>query len=138
MKYLFLLLIITSLIGCSSGDQKTTTGAKDTVAAATDTTAHLTLAQQLTLIDKRKVLPTDSDYVIQVTNQLELLSNKYKEPQDTIAEYTNKVQSLLHSDGIEDYNLNILRELSKLPKLDNTKFKDVATLYAMDIEQKNK
>lgn len=130
MKYFLPFIAIVFLTSCGGTDTEKKT--KDTAAAAIDTVNHLTLAQQLALIDKRKQLPTNDDYVIQMTNQLELLSNKYKEPQDTIAEWTSKVQGALHDEGIEDYNLNILQEISKMPKMDNTKFKDVVTLYGTE------
>lgn len=99
---------------------------QETVSASAD----LTLAQKLSLLDKGKVLPADDDYVLSVGNQLELLANKYHEPQDTIAEWSSKVHGVLHDKGVEDYNLNILKEINKSPKMDNTKFRDAATLYA--------
>lgn len=101
----------------------------DTVNAHAD--KNLTKAQELTLVDRRKLLPVDDDYVIQVQNQLELLSNKYHEPIDTIAEWTNRGQSLLHEKGIEDYNLSIMKEVNKSSKIDNSKYSDIVTLYVM-------
>jgi hypothetical protein len=118
MKVLYVAFLCLLIAGCSSNDKQ-------------EQSNNLNLSQKLSLLDRKKVLPADDDYVLQVANQLELLSNKYKEPQDSIAEWTSKGHGLLHDDGVEDYTLNMMKEINKIPKLDNTKYKDVVAMYTM-------
>jgi hypothetical protein len=62
---------------------------------------------------------------------IDRLSVKYSEPTDSIAEYTYRAQSVLHDKGIEESCLNILEEIQKVNKIENSKYQDVLALYLM-------
>jgi len=82
-----------------------------------------------TLDDKE----TDDFTVNEINSLLVNLSSQYKEPVDTIAEYTSRVQGVLNNNGIKKSNLEILKELkeSNTSNLEGVKFKEISTLYLM-------
>lgn len=91
----------------------------------------LTLQEQLAVLDGNTRPDTTDIKVIRIKTLLADLSESYGEPVDTIAEWTSKAQGVLHDKGIQESNLNILEEMNKAGKIENTPYRDAITLYAL-------
>lgn len=92
---------------------------------------ELTLHEQLTILDGNIKPDTNDVKVIRIKTLLEDLSVLYDEPKDTIAEWTSKAQGALHDSGIKESNLDILEEINKVGKIENTSYKEAITLYTL-------
>lgn len=87
--------------------------------------------QKLAVLDANTFVDTTNIKVIRIKTLLNDLAQKYNQPRDTIAEYTSKAQGVLHDQGIQESCLNILEDIDKAGKIDNTPYKDAITLYLM-------
>jgi len=74
----------------------------------------------------------DDIKVVRIRALLGFISNSFKEPQDTIGEWTSKAQDVLEKKyGIKETCLHILEEMNAMGKVDNTPYRDAITLYLM-------
>lgn len=90
----------------------------------------LTPAQKLAIVDH---IDTTDQRVAQMDKLLQSLSGKFKEPQDTIAEYTSRAEDVLREKGVVTDNLEILGNMDGL-KADAaamSTYKDAITMYLM-------
>ena len=90
----------------------------------------LTAAQKLAIVDQ---IDTSDQRVRQMDKLLQSLSQKFKEPQDTIAEYTSRAEDVLKEKGVVSNNLEILSNMDELqaPAIENSTYKDAITMYLM-------
>lgn len=94
-------------------------------------TDDMPIEQKLAIIDATTFVDTTDIKVIRIKTLLNDLAKKYNQPIDTIAEYTSKAQGVLHDQGIQESCLDILENIRKAGKMDNTPYKDAITLYLM-------
>jgi hypothetical protein len=96
-----------------------------------------TLGQQLALIEFNKSVPSTDPYVIKLDSMINLLSSSYREPKDSIAEYTQKCNAVLASDHIEETNLDLMIGVHNMGNVPNTKYKEAILLIAVMIKAQN-
>lgn len=87
--------------------------------------------QKLAVLDANTFVDTTEIKVIRIKTLLNNLSKNYGQSRDTIAEYTSRAQGVLHDKGIKKSCLEILEDIHKAGKIQNTPFKDAVTLYLM-------
>lgn len=96
---------------------------------APDPAKSLTNAQKLAIIDQ---IDTADQRVQQMDKLLQSLSQKFKEPQDTIAEYTSRAEGVLKDKGVVSNNLEILSNMDELKNApDSLRYKDAVIMYCM-------
>ncbi len=91
----------------------------------------MTLQVRLAVLDGDYTPDTNDIKVIRMKTLLGDLSELYGEPKDSIADWTSRAQGVLHDKGIQETNLNILEEMNKTGKIENTPYRDAITLYAL-------
>ena len=91
----------------------------------------------LGVIDTKEATIKETDKrVVAIKLFMDSLAAIYNEPNDTIAEYTSRVQAELHNKGIEYPNQEILKNMCLFAKKDanmNMKYKDACHAYSMTI-----
>ncbi|MDX2001796.1 MAG: hypothetical protein SFW35_05165 [Chitinophagales bacterium] len=92
---------------------------------------NMTLQVRLAVLDGDYTPDTNDIKVIRMKTLLGDLSELYGEPKDSIADWTSRAQGVLHDKGIQETNLNILEEMNKTGKIENTPYRDAITLYAL-------
>jgi len=112
----YLLIAATALVLASCGESAT---------AKKEQTA----AEKLALLDN--ITDTAGLKSIRIKTLVNELAGKYGEPADSIADYTQRAQSVLHDHGIEETNLGVLEAMQLINKLDNTSYSDAVTAYML-------
>ncbi|MBP3943857.1 hypothetical protein J5U18_09805 [Sphingobacteriaceae bacterium WQ 2009] len=120
MKKIITFAIILSLFASCGGDMN-----------HSSKNENIALEEQLAILDGDNTPDPNDIKVIRIKTLLGDLSELYSEPQDSIAEWTSKAQGVLHEKGILETNLNILEEMNKSGKIENTPYRDAITLYAL-------
>ena len=92
---------------------------------------EMTLAQKLVLIESGEDRSVNDPYVITVDNLLNELSEKYHEPKDTIADYTQKAQAVLKEDDVTIQAAKLMNEVNVSKRYKGTKYKDMISVYMM-------
>jgi len=87
--------------------------------------------QKLAVLDANTFVDTTDIKVIRMKTLLNDLASDYEQSRDTIADYTSRAQGVLHDRGIQENCLNILEEMHKAGKIENTSYKEAVTLYVM-------
>ncbi|HEX3933623.1 MAG TPA: hypothetical protein VHW43_03020 [Puia sp.] len=146
LVYGLLIVLFLFLIG-ANGDHKQEAVTADNASAAEgasgstpstasaqqkeDKAAGMPTEQKLAVLDAGTFVDTTDIKVKRMRSLLDDLSEKYAEPRDTIAEYTSKAQGVLADKGVQESCLDILENMNKVDKLENTHYKDAVTLYVM-------
>lgn len=125
---LTILFFILFSIGCDSQDPSSS---KDAAKGTEEKAKQMPPEQGLAVLDAGAFVDTTDIKVIRMKTLLNNLSANYSEPRDTIAEYTSRAQGVLHDNGIQESCLNILEEMNKGGKIENTKYSEAITLYLM-------
>lgn len=94
-------------------------------------TIDMPAEQKLAILDAGTFVDTTNIKVIRMKTLLDELASNYNQPRDTIADYTSRAQGVLHDKGIDESCLDILEEMHKAGKIDNTPYRDAITLYVM-------
>ncbi len=118
-KFLLLGIFSLGLISC------------DESADISNDAANMPVEQKLATIDANGLVEQNEIKVIRIKTLLKYLSEAYQEPVDSIADLTNRAQGVIHDRGIEETNLNILEEMNKAGKIENTPYRDAVTFYAL-------
>lgn len=119
MKKLFTVLAIAVFItSCGDSPSTTTTEQKE-----------VPVHEKLAVIDD--IYDQNDIKAIRIKTLLNDLSVKYSEPADSIGEYTYRVKAVLRDKGIDESILTILEQMNKTQKMENTPYKDAATLYLL-------
>lgn len=116
-KLLTLLAIAVFITSC--GDSPTTANNEK------ETPIH----EKLAVIDD--IYDQNDIKAIRIKTLVNDLSLKYAEPADSIGEYTYRVKAVLRDKGIDESILSILEQMNKTQKMENTPYKDAATLYLL-------
>ncbi len=124
MKFNFVILVSLLISSCTSEIKQ---------ASAED----MPLEQRLGILDAKGFIDTSDIKVIRMKVLLNKLATSYGEPKDSIAEWTSKAQGALHDEGIEVANLEILEEVNRMGQIENSKYREVVTLYATLRSQNN-
>lgn len=103
----------------------------DESASSTDEVKNMPIEQKLAILDANGPIDKPDIKVIRIKTLLKYLSESYKEPIDSIADLTSRAQGVIHDHGIEETNLNILEQMNKAGKVENTPYRDAVVLYAM-------
>ncbi len=137
LVYGLLGLLCLFLIG-ANGDHKKGAMTSDNSAAADGSTpqkedkaAGMPTEQKLAVLDAGTFVDTTDIKVKRMRSLLDDLSEKYGESRDTIADYTSRAQGVLADKGIQESCLDILENMNKVNKIENTPYKDAVTLYVM-------
>jgi hypothetical protein len=145
LVYGLLVLLLLFLIG-GTADHKKGASTSDNSAAASaasaaeksestpqkeDKAAGMPTEQKLAVLDAGTFVDTTDIKVKRMRSLLDDLSEKYGESRDTIADYTSRAQGVLADKGIQESCLDILENMNKVNKIENTPYKDAVTLYVM-------
>ena len=97
---------------------------------STEKTDHPSPGQQLADLELKENSSPGSAYSKKLDELLNVLSKKYQEPADTVADQTFKNYEVLKSSGINLTFEYILNDVNQIPKMENTSYKDVIGLWA--------
>ena len=140
LVYGLLILVFLGLIGATADQKKGTTtpdnsSAADEKSASTppkeDKSAGMPTEQKLAVLDAGTFVDVSDIKVKRMGALLDDLSQRYNEPRDTIADYTSRAQGVLADKGIQESCLDILENMNKVNKIENTRYKEAVTLYVM-------
>lgn len=135
------LTVLFLILSAANTNTKKAAGSKDNVASAEETntsnpskeekTNDMPTEQKLAILDAATFVDVADIKVIRIKTLLDDLASKYNQSRDTIAEYTSKAQGVLHDKGIQESCLEILENMNKVDKIENTPYRDAITLYVM-------
>jgi hypothetical protein len=90
--------------------------------------AQMTPAQKLALLDH---LDTTSMECHAMNGYLESIAKRFQEPEDTIADYTSRVEDVLKNKGIATSCLEILRDMNGFKRENNIDYQGAIVMYGM-------
>ena len=120
LKRLFALLPLLAVFSCG-----------DLASNAAKEVESMPTEQKLAVLDADGYVDTADIKVRRIKFLLHDLAGTYNEPVDSIAEWTHRTSGVLKEKGVGETNLNVLEEMMKAGKVENTPYRDVVTLYAM-------
>ena len=91
----------------------------------------MTLGQQLAVIESGRERSPSDPYVVKLDKLLNELSEKYHEPKDTIAEYTNKARKSLKRHDVMMSAADLMNEVVITKRYNGIKYKDILLLYCV-------
>jgi hypothetical protein len=90
--------------------------------------AQMTPAQKLAMLDH---LDTTSMECHAMAGYLSRIAQRFQEPEDTIANYTSKVEDVLKEKGVATSSLEILRDMDGFKRENNIDYQGAIVMYGM-------
>ena len=127
--FFVVLIFIISAILAYCGENKKDTNKEEV--------EKMSIGRKLETIDTKGYITEDDPRVLSANSLLKDVAYNFKEPVDSIAEHTQKLQGVLHDKGIDVSCLEILKVMRKANRSLYKNYQDACFLYYLVSDQTN-